>query len=787
MTPSVATWTSEPVSIQVVSNKILLNIPNLTQAKSTGSILNCVPISFQEINSNLVQMPSSENRSYNLSLFNKTNNSAPQAKVFNDLTTCTAFDNNGLTPNADSNGRKSNYSLSYTNNFGSLYLRDPNPEQVGITFSSSANLVAPDSSTISFINSNLSSAATQNGTQTHPYLIANINDFKLITNYDGPGKYFLQTQDIDLTSLSSNTADSFFMNRFQGNYSGKFNTNQSHSLQNSHLELFQTCVANSSISNVSIISFNISDANESKLGILCGTSSAVLTQISIASSSLDNHNPSNVANSYSTDIGGLVGMQIGGSITNIQITNINVNSIGTHANVGGLAGSLNIGAYLDTATLTNTPNDQTYTITGNNNVGGMVGNLSNLNSYIYNAHTNTMVKLNGSGSVGGLVGSQSSTLNGVNGSDHFSISNSSSTGTVNANSPSVNLGGLVGTVSGGSINASYATGSFNNPMNGLNIKAGGLIGYINSDSIAVYIQNSYATGLVTIGSTSDSNASSGSAGGFIGETAGSHYIYVSNAYATGTVYALKMDASSTGDYYVGGLVGHLVNGSLKNTFASSTVSSHFRSYVGGLIGFSENTISNYNSINTSFVLGTVAGDTAGGFIGKASKTQIYNSYSRMDNVTGTAYTGGFIGMIDSTSTTINQCYGFTTAISASGTYRDPFIPQASGTNLITNSLTFTSTSDISPTSASNVNYPFNSEIGPFIGDKSIYEDNYSFRFVNSISSTDTDQTTPWYTNVPNANVTASSPPPILKWICLNQTNPFNQQALTASGLSSSCN
>ncbi|WP_161599039.1 GLUG motif-containing protein [Aidingimonas lacisalsi] len=146
-------------------------------------------------------------------------------------------------------------------------------------------------------------------------------------------------------------------------------------------------------------------------------------------------------------------------------------------------------------------------VTGNNSVGGLVGDN---NGSITNAYVTGMVRGTDSYYVGGLVGQNDG-----------SITNAYVTGTVKA---SEYVGGLVG-VNWDSIANAYATGVVMGSES-----VGGLVGYsFNGD-----ITNVYATGAVT------GNKDVGGLVGFILSAD------LSNAYATGTV---------TGNEGVGGLVG----------------------------------------------------------------------------------------------------------------------------------------------------------------------------------------------------------------------------------------
>ena len=154
-------------------------------------------------------------------------------------------------------------------------------------------------------------------------------------------------------------------------------------------------------------------------------------------------------------VGGLVGRNNGGSITNSYASG-SVN--GDSYWVGGLIGQNNYGSI--------TNSYATGSVKGNRVAGGLVG--QNYYGSITNSYASGSV--NGdSYYVGGLIGQN----------NYGSITNSYATGSVNGQ---WNVGGLVGVnYSGGSIANSYATGPVDGQWN-----VGGLVGW-NSGSIA----NSY--------------------------------------------------------------------------------------------------------------------------------------------------------------------------------------------------------------------------------------------------------------------------------------------------------
>ena len=232
-------------------------------------------------------------------------------------------------------------------------------------------------------------------------------------------------------------------------------------------------------------------------------------------------------------------------------------------------------------------------VTGQSNVGGLVG--YNSNSSINNAYATGAVT--GQVNVGGLVG----------GNENSSISNAYATGEVTG---STYVGGLVG-LNFGSINNAYAMGSVAG-----GVSVGGLVG-INYSNIS----NAYATGEVT---------GFNSVGGLVGQSFGS----ISNAYAMGSV---------TGSTYAGGLVGlNNTNSSISNAYAMGAVTG--QNFVGGLVGRNDN-----SSINNAYAMGLVTGqDFVGGLVGYSYNSPINNAYAT-ELVTGQNFVGGLVGWNDNSS------------------------------------------------------------------------------------------------------------------------------------------
>lgn len=197
-------------------------------------------------------------------------------------------------------------------------------------------------------------------------------------------------------------------------------------------------------------------------------------------------------------------------ISNVGLTNVNIQDHGATALVGGIVGE-NKGSI--------TGSYVTGNVTGGaNNTGGLAGN--NYGA-ITGSHSDAAVS--GTGAIGGIAGG-----------NFGSISASYNTGSVTGDSPTA-VGGLAGHLEG-SIAASYNTGSVSSTGDTVDGgHAGGLAGQGNGS-----ITNSYNTGSVTITGNTDGNRGGG---GIAGAMWGGS---ITNCYTTGSVTAGGTGVSSGG-------------------------------------------------------------------------------------------------------------------------------------------------------------------------------------------------------------------------------------------------
>ena len=293
---------------------------------------------------------------------------------------------------------------------------------------------------------------------------------------------------------------------------------------------------------------------------------------------------STVTNSYATgavtssgsgNVGGLIGLNQSNYASDTS-SGGNVNVSGSYASgvttgvnyVGGLIGYNSIGANSGTGII-----DASYAnanVNATSYVGGLVGgNLSggsSSNANITNSYVVAGVTVLGANTVGGLVGSNSAT----NTNSSATLANSYSNATVSANGS--NVGGLVGSNtasavgSNSNISQSYATGN----VTSTNAKAGGLAGQLGaSNTASSNVDQSFATGSVQ---------SAGYAGGLIGYVITDTAVSITNSFSAGNVVA-------TSGSYFGGFIGGLQSSlaSVNNSYASGSVTGAGQQ-MGGFLG-----------------------------------------------------------------------------------------------------------------------------------------------------------------------------------------------------------
>jgi len=228
-----------------------------------------------------------------------------------------------------------------------------------------------------------------------------------------------------------------------------------------------------------------------------------------------------------------------------------------------------------TGAIRNVNLDNTNSVSGENDVGALVGRL--FSGTVSNSSSAVDV-VGVDSAIGGLVGT-----------NYGTISDSQATGNVTGSGDQTEMGGLIGRQrSTGRVSNSYATGNVTGVDN-----VGGLIGEGDEGSTAAGV---YATGVVTGGSTSGVNV-----GGLLGLNEGT----LTNCYASG-------DVQDGGD--AGGLVGeNSSSGIVSNCYSTGEVDAETVGTDGGLVAV------NAGSVSSSF-WDTVTSDaeTSAGGTGKTT-------------------------------------------------------------------------------------------------------------------------------------------------------------------------
>ncbi|RKP51451.1 hypothetical protein D7Z26_16810 [Cohnella endophytica] len=269
------------------------------------------------------------------------------------------------------------------------------------------------------------------GTLSDPYQIKTGEELDLVRNYLDSDLYFKLMSDIDLSSYVQGWLPIGGSGQpFQGNMDGnghKITGLTINRPDDYYVGLFGFIGFNASVKNMKLENVNVTGKEE---------------------------------------VGGLVGLNVGGEISNSSATG---SVTGNDSSVGGLVGYNYYGEISDSYA--------TGSVTGNeSSVGGLVG-------YNYGEISNSYA-------AGSVAGNESS-VGGLVGDNDGEISNSYAAGSVTGNDSSV--GGLIGSHYG-EVSNSYATGH----VTGSSDDVGGLIGYSDGE-----ISNSFYDKSTTGQSDSD--------------------------------------------------------------------------------------------------------------------------------------------------------------------------------------------------------------------------------------------------------------------------------------------
>lgn len=401
---------------------------------------------------------------------------------------------------------------------------------------------------------------------------------------------------------------------------------------------------------------------------------------------------------------GLFGV-IKGSIINDVNLKVNLTAKGTNiTHVGALAGvvdSSQINHCMEHDAVVKAPEnlDTGYT----EEVGGLIGQVTNKSNVNRSSVYNLKVPLNGGGESGGFIG----TVNGGSVVDNCSA-DVEVTMTADRYTDAVSVG--LGWINGATIKNSTAKGTINLS----NVKAtirgiGGIVGVTHFDAVVencfadveINAPSAYGVGGLVGGWSNQANRTgiikaswakgniicNNQCGGLLGQGEGfnvsdSHAtgnVDASGNYAGGLVGALSYAGNVTNSYatgnvtsklsYVGGLIGNVNGGTVKNSYATGTVNG--AAFVGGLVGNATNvTIDNVystgdvtSSVNVAACQGGANTCTGGAFGQIEGGTKLSNAYAK-GSVKGGGYVGGLIGRLSGSTVTNVAAFGSATCLTA---------------------------------------------------------------------------------------------------------------------------
>lgn len=560
------------------------------------------------------------------------------------------------------------------------------------------------------------------GSKDNPFMI-NSNDkfnkfiFALSKDeYHGAGFYFKQTASFQWSNDEQNDGEGLASQYFAGNYNGD-NFCLSDVVINGKNEagIFKQLINGATISNLKIN--NISISNGENLGAIAGfaKNTVKLSHINISGNISGTNN-----------IGGLIGScaygyiymdnitmgasisgakNIGGAIgyldcycsvdkftttSSFRVGSVNVSVSNNAENVGGVIGLIDNHEFNITNTEvlhTSSIDDNAQVITGNCNVGGLIGNILYLwepQSSIDNCRVISPLNANNYG--GGFIGYADI-------AHKLSITNSQSCIITKQGNY---IGGFIGYLKYYNDNDDLLTFSNNkvaaSDNSEIQIKGGdyvgGLFGYINAKSISLkgenYIMtpisgNSHVGGLAgkiektTFNIGTPLYGKSGTqisglpieansiVGGIVGYMESSTLKGTQSLYPTSGINHFDDSKASVictvkgkGDK-VGGAVGHAYKSEIEGIAVKATVSNSGGIYTGGIVGYFEDGDLAVKSCSFSGII--TGNDYTGGIVGEINKLGQITQCVNYGEITGGQKTGGICGKINNSEDEpwINEC------------------------------------------------------------------------------------------------------------------------------------
>ena len=334
------------------------------------------------------------------------------------------------------------------------------------------------------------------GSEADPYQVSSAAHLDDLRNLMGPGVHFIQTENIDLTGINWTPIgiNTPDSAQFTGTYDGNNKTISNMTIDSDAIQYIGLFGYVGSGGTLENITLENISINSSRSSARVGGLTGQNRGGTIKDSCVSG---SITATGESARTGGLIGdSYLGGTIENSRTSCTVTGGEGVINTIGGLVGRQQGGSIRNSYSTGNA--------TGTYYVGGLVGYLlgSGTIEYCYSTGNVTVTGTPYSGDIGGLVGC----------ANDGTITNCCSTGNVSGEpdlTGSYFAGGLVGSVYDVNITDSYSTGSVTLSCGDSDTNQGGFIGYVGSSSVT--LENCYSTGNVT-----NLNLSDGSLGGFIG-------------------------------------------------------------------------------------------------------------------------------------------------------------------------------------------------------------------------------------------------------------------------------
>lgn len=530
------------------------------------------------------------------------------------------------------------------------------------------------------------------GTQEDPYIINSDESFQMFINNlntdeetSGAGLFFKQIADVKTQNQNQTTAGRGYWGAcFAGNYDGGGYTidnlyykGANDTEADSGIGIFRELRGQAMISNVKFSSISVRGVSHD-IGVIAGSSNGEikLHNIALESGSIGDEG-------ITFGIGGLIGRVVSGNVE-AQDIDFNIDIEGLD-NIGGLFGTIEQNGNVK---LTNiTTSSARYSITGYNNIGGVIG-LCNGSFSISNANLDhkvsaedktiriiTSKSCNGNGCVGGIVG-----LISQNSRQPIEIRDVSVTCPIGSDNAS-QIGGFIGKVDCNNDTITLSGCRFQSILSGDNF-VGGIVGYWNS-KVPFIIEGDNDDTRVSVNNSNAQICGNSYIGGFAGYWNGpiesSARIYIN----------IPILGSNKN---IGGAFGSIIQSSMPANFKigdssnatnqDATMRVIGNENVGGFAGYMENSelngdlkfdfvqengdyvIPNKNQITplySSIISGKI---NVGGLIGYAKNTQITRvacdaKISIKENNDAAVY-GGIVGYLyaEDTTTLIEDCAFF---------------------------------------------------------------------------------------------------------------------------------